>query len=148
MATETFYVSGTVEGFIRLNTPDEKYDNFYVGIALDDTSKATFAASGMQMKPKASQEGKEFITFRRKNKAIIKDELVKFGPPKVLDKDNNPLTKFVGRGSKVTAKVIVYDTQKGKGHRLDAVRVDELVEYVPQKKDDAAPAGEPKKMPF
>jgi hypothetical protein len=81
---------------------------------------------------------------------MIKDQLVAFGPPTVIDKDKNPVTALVGNGSKVTAKVAVYDTRMGKGHRLETVRVDELVEFVPEKKDAAAvPAGTPtRKMPF
>jgi hypothetical protein len=148
MATATHYISGTAEGFIRLNSPDEKYDNFYVGLSLNEASKAEFAASGMQMETKVSQEGKEFITFRRPNKKVIKDELVKFGAPKVIDKDSNPVTAFVGKGSELTLKVIVYDTVKGKGHRLEAVRVDKLVEYKPQPKEAAADGSPSKQMPF
>jgi hypothetical protein len=136
MATEYIYLNGTVEGFVRLGSPDPKYDNFYVGLTLDAESKAKYAASGMQMKAKTSADGKEFITFRRKNKAIIKDQLVTFGAPTVLDANDQPLTKFIGKGTELTAKVIVYDTQKGKGHRLDAVKVSKLVEYVPPKKEE------------
>jgi hypothetical protein len=36
----------------------------------------------------------------------------------------------IGNGSTVTCKISVYDTQLGKGHQLEAVRVEELVEYV------------------
>lgn len=150
MATETLYLSGVVEGPIRLNSPDEKYDSFYVGLGLDAESQKTFDASGMQQQVvKSNETGKPFYFFRRPNKKVIKDELVKFGPPKVLDKDNNAVTDFVGKGSKVTIKVVVYDSRKGKGHRLEAVRVDELVKYEPKPKaEEAAGESAPKKMPF
>lgn len=145
MATETYYISGIAK-FPRLKQPDEQYDNYSIGVILDPASEAEYANSGMQMKPR-SWEGDTFITFRRPEKKLIKDELVKFGPPKVVDKDNNPITVLVGNGSKVTLKVIVYDSRKGKGHRLEAVRVDELVEFKPTPKADA-PKEASKQMPF
>jgi hypothetical protein len=72
--------------------------------------------------------------------------LVTYTPPEVLDKDNQPFTKLIGNGSTVTCKVIIYDTIKGKGHRLEAVRVDDWVEYVPE--GSQSPAGNVPKMPF
>lgn len=57
----------------------------------------------------------------------IKKELVHFGPPKVIDKDGVPVTQLLGNGSEVVIKVVVYDSKKGKGHRLEAVQVHKLV---------------------
>lgn len=140
MATETFYLSGKAR-YPRLTKPDDKYDLYSIGVILDAKSQAEFEASGMQMKPK-SYNGDTFVTFRRPNKKIIKDELVKFGPPKVLDKDGKTITALVGNDSDVTVKVSVYDSAKGKGHRLDAVRVDNLIEFKPQPKEQPAASGE------
>ena len=54
-------------------------------------------------------------------------------PPKVVDKDKKPYNGIIGNGSDVTVKIDVYDTKyANKGHRLVAVMVNNLVEYVPQ----------------
>jgi hypothetical protein len=135
MATETYYISGLAK-FPRLTKPDEKYDNYSIGVILDDKSRAQFKESGMQLTER-EYDGDKFVTFRRPNSKAIKDELVKFGAPKVMDKDGNTITALVGNGSEVTAKVIVYDSAKGKGHRLEAVRVDKLIEFVPTPREGA-----------
>ena len=73
----------------------------------------------------------EFISLKRPHTKMIKDAIVTLGPPTVLDKDNNEYKEQtnVGNGSTVTCKVVVYDTVKGKGHTLEAVRVDDLVVF-------------------
>lgn len=150
MATETFYFSGEAI-FPRLLKPDTTYNIngvYSIGVTLDAASQAEFDKSGIRLKSKSWNGSKPFYTFKRADKGLMRDSLVTFGPPKIIDKDQKPLTKFVGNGSKVTIKVLVFDTRNGKGHRLDTVRVDELVEFVPQPKEAAAaePAG--KAMPF
>ena len=58
-------------------------------------------------------------------------------PPEVFDKDNQPIDPTtVGNGSKATVKLSVYDTGYGKGSRLEAVRVDELLVFVPEVKGE------------
>lgn len=149
MSTETFYFSGEAI-FPRLLKPDTAFNAhgvYSIGIILDPASQAEYDNSGIRLKPKSWNGSKLFYTFKRPDKALIKDELVTFGPPKVIDKDKNALTAFVGNGSKVTAKVIVYDTRMGKGHRLEAVQVTELVEFKP-KAEAAAAAAPAEKMPF
>lgn len=153
MATEYFYFSGEAL-YPKLNKADTKYDAagiFSIGITLDEPSLADFTRSGLRLQNKPYKDSKPFVTFKRKDTQMIKDENVKFGPPNVIDKDGNKVTALVGNGSKVTAKVAVYDTRMGKGHRLETVRVDELIEFVPEKKeatDAAAPATPTRKMPF
>ncbi len=152
MATETFYFTGEAI-FPRLLKPDTTYNAngvYSIGVTLDAVSQAEYDKSGIRLKSKVWKDSKPFYTFKRADKGLMRDSLVTFGPPKVIDKDQKPLTKFVGNGSKVTIKVLVFDTKNGKGHRLDTVRVDELIEYVPQPKDQAAIAAAPagKAMPF
>ena len=135
MASKYYYLSGKAK-WARLFTPDEKYKNYKIDLALDDASKETFVESGMTMQSKAQEDG-IFITFRRPESKVIKDELVKFDPPLVTDGDGNKVESLVGNGSDVTIKVVVYDTVKGKGHRLEAVRVDNLIPY--EKPQEGAP---------
>lgn len=130
MATSYVYLSGKAK-WARLFTPDDKYKNYKIDVCLDEDSRKKFAESGMTMTPKPQEDG-EYITFRRPEAKLIKNELVKFEPPAVTDANGNKVEALVGNGSDVTIKVVVYDTIKGKGHRLEAVRVDKLVEYVKQ----------------
>jgi hypothetical protein len=136
MATAFYYLTGKAK-WARLFTPDEKYKNYKIDLLLDAESKKKFAESGMTMTPKMAEEG-EYITFRRPEAKLIKNELVKFEAPPVTDAEGKPVEKLIGNGSDVTVKVVVYDTVKGKGHRLEAVRVNSLIEY--QKPDDSMPA--------
>jgi hypothetical protein len=134
MASSYYYLSGKAK-WAKLFKPDDKYKNWQIQVYLDDQSMATYDESGMTMQKKQDEDG-TFVTFRRPEAKVIKDELVKFNPPDVLDASGNKLEQLVGNGSDVTIKVIVYDTMKGKGHRLEAVKVNKLVEYV---KQDIAP---------
>lgn len=127
MATKIIYLTGKAK-WAKVRTPDEKYDNFTIDLFPTKESWGEFKASGMEVRPKRSEEG-EYITLRRPNNKLIKGEIVTFGPPKVLNPDESVFEGLIGNGSTVTLKVAVYDTMKGKGHRLEAVRVDDLVVY-------------------
>lgn len=127
MASKYIYLSGKAK-WARVHKPDEKYHNFSVQLYLDKTSSKTYADSGLGLTVKEDEEGK-YIKLRRPEAKLMKGEMVEFGPPKIIDKDNNPFDGAIGNGSDVTTKVVVYDTVKGPGHRLEAIRVDKLVEY-------------------
>lgn len=135
MASNYYYLSGKAK-WAKLFKPDDKYKNWQIQVYLDAASMKQYDESGMTMAKKQDDDG-VFVTFRRPEAKVIKDELVKFDPPTVLDTDGNKLEQLVGNGSDVTIKVIVYDTMKGKGHRLEAVKVNKLVPYV--KQETAAP---------
>ena len=128
MPTATFYLSGTAK-WAKLKKPDPKYKRWTIDLYLDEASKAVFAESGMQLARKTNEDGTSYHTFGRAEQKLIKNELVNFDPPTVIDAEGNPFDKNVGNGSHVTIKVSVYDTVKGKGHRLDVVRVNRLVPY-------------------
>ena len=135
MASSYYYLTGKAK-WAKLFKPDDKYKNWQIQVYMDEPSMKTFEESGMTMTKKTDEDG-SFVTFRRPEAKVIKDELVKFEPPTVLDAEGNKLDQLVGNGSDVTVKVIVYDTMKGKGHRLEAVKVNKLVPYV--KQDTASP---------
>lgn len=141
MATKTYYFSGTTT-YCRPKHLDEKYDNYQVNVHLDEESWKRFDESGIQIKKKANSEFGDFVTFKRPAKKIFGNKLQTFEAPDVLDTKGAPVTDLIGNGSKITVKVDVYDTMKGKGHRLISVRVDDLVKYernVPV--EDGAPTG-------
>jgi len=128
--TQTVYFTG-VAYWAKLEEPDQKYQYWGLDLALDDESKIKFEKSGLTLKVKKNTDGVEVISLRRPVQKLIKGELVDFEKPKLVDKDNNDYVDrpLVGIGSFVTCKVLVYNTLKGPGHRLEAVRVDQLVEY-------------------
>lgn len=109
----------------QLQKPDPKYDNYKITVYLDGANLDKFKKTGLQLEPKTTEQG-VCVTFRRPSKKLIKSELVEFGPPKLSGDEG----KLVGNGSTVEVDVVVYDTIKGKGHRLEAVKVLNLVEYV------------------
>lgn len=152
MASNYYYLSGKAK-WAKLFKPDEKYKNWQIQVYLDEPSMKVYDESGMTMQKKQDDDG-VFVTFRRPEAKVIRDELVKFNPPEVLDDAGNKMEQLVGNGSDVTIKVIVYDTMKGKGHRLEAVKVNKLVPYVKQETAEAAtaaaaaPAAAKKAIPF
>ena len=138
MPSETHYFTGKAF-WAKVYSPDEKYNRWKVNLGMTEAELERAAWIGLQLQPK-DIEGHTCLTFTRPVSKLIKNELVKFDPPKVLDDGGNPMNALIGNGSDVTLKVITYDTIKGKGHRLESVRVDKLVEY---KKPDN-PEGKPK----
>ena len=133
MATKTYYLSGDVM-YPKLVTPDTKFNEqgiYSLDLFMDNDSWEKFEKSEAQLKVR-DRDGRKFVTFKRPAKKLIKGEVVDLGPPDVLNEDNTPFDTekvLVGNGSKVTIKVNIYDTMKGKGHTLEAVRVDNLVPY-------------------
>lgn len=133
--TEYLYLSGKAK-WPRLVTPDKEYNNYSVSICLDKKSRKAFDASMLRLEPKSFDDG-EYIKVRCDAEKVINGELVKFKPPKVIDASGNAFDPMdIGNGSDVTVKLAVYDTKKGKGHRLMAVRVDKLVPYDRPASDD------------
>ena len=146
MASRYYYFSGTAN-WAHLYKPDDKYKNWKIDLILDDKGLETFRKSELLLEikegdvknPKTGKithfEGPT-ITLRRPQEKLIKGEKVAFDPPTVLDEHGEPFKEqtLIGNGSKVTCKVIVYDTMKGPGHRLEAVRVDHLIPYEAKEK--------------
>src|SRR5215475_14174001 len=80
MPTTTHYFTGIVRQAF-LARPDQ-FNNYIIGLELDEPSKAELAASGSTLRAR-TWEGFSFVTFRRPTQKPIKSELVKFDPPKV-----------------------------------------------------------------
>jgi len=135
MTSKTTYAvfTGTCE-WAMVRTPDEKYDTYKITLDLDKPSIKAFKSSGLQLEPK--EEGGFFkVTFRREAKRLNKDGSIdEYGPPSVFQADGKtvlPPEALIGNGSTVAVKVVVFDTKKGPGHRLAAIRVDDLIPYAP-----------------
>lgn len=121
-----------------------KYDKYTYDVYLDKPSLAVFKESGIRVSPKEDNDGNTFYKLSR-NKDLTKKDgtVIDLGPPPFLNADGSEYDGLIGNGSKVTVKVAVYDTGAGKGHRVEAIRVDELVEYVPSAAANAPSVGLP-----
>lgn len=131
----TYYFSGEAR-YPKLVDAVDKYNpeegkEWTIDVKLDEASEVLFQESGCQLR--TSKDGQGFRTFRRPVQKVINDTIYDYAAPTIVDETNAPLdtavAKTIGNGSKVTIKVDIYGTRKGKGHQLEAVRVDELVPY-------------------
>jgi hypothetical protein len=132
MAQKTILLAGKCK-WAKLYKPESEYDkskaSWRVDLYPDESSWNLFDSSGLQLKKKQDKDGGKFIQLRRPTKKLIKDKIVEMSPPVVINSKLEPFSDPIGNGSTVTCKVIVYDTSKGKGHTLESVRIDSLVEY-------------------
>lgn len=129
---DTYTFTGTCK-WAKLVKPDAEYDktkhSWKIDLYMDDKSWSYFDQSGIQIKVRKDDAGEKYVTFKRPTEKLMKDKWVSFSPPEVLGKDGKKYEGSIGNGSKVSVKVEVYNTAKGKGHTLLGVRVDDLVEY-------------------
>lgn len=110
--------------------------------------------------------GEVFVRLRRPTERDFKDGKTFFMPPFIYNKDGSPLVTFVdqngkahtqhkgnidleqkgeypniGNGSEVEVELSIYDAGPyGKGHRLESVRIIDLIEYVaPEEEEQSEP---------
>lgn len=134
MSTQTYYFTGNCK-WAKLAEPDEfrGQTKYKINVYLDKKGLRDLNESGARLEVQEDTDGK-FIRFSRPVSKKIKEETVELGPPWVCEGPEGEETDFekperVGNGSNVTCKVSVYDTQMGKGHTLEAVKVNKLIEY-------------------
>ncbi len=128
MANTVHYYFKGICKWAQVHRVDEKYGNYKINLYPDEASLASYRDSGCQNEIKNDEDG-EFITFRRKHQQLIKDDLVTFGKPQLLDKAGEVFTDNIGNGSEVVVKISVFPTRNGPGHRLESIMVLTLVEY-------------------
>jgi len=134
MSTKVLYFHGTAKwaqlglGPTPEDNADKEYKSWKLNLYLSDDSWEDFARSGLQLKAKEDEDGR-YVTFRRPFSKVIKDDLVKFEPPKVTDAEGVGFRDYIGNGSEVIIKVATFDTRKGRGHRLEEVKVVTLVDF-------------------
>ena len=115
----------------------------------DEASLILLTTSGSRVEVKENEEGK-YVKLKRnktrsytdkKTKQVIEEDM---GLPYVsmgVNEDGTiiPFHGLVGNGSTATVKVTVYDTKAyGKGTRLEALNIEDLVEYTPSAKERVA----------
>lgn len=152
--SETIYVRGIAFWpKVQPQQLDKKYNTYTLDFYPSDEAREAIEATGVEWKWKQNEHG-DFIRVRRPHTKLIREEVVEFGPPKVViatgeEKDGipqtEPFTKLIGNGSEVTLRINIYGTKGRTGHRLEAVRIEKLVPY------EAKPAAErvpTEKFPF
>lgn len=139
---------------------DEYNDKVFtkITVELDNESWEKYNKSRMKLRPRpvtSDDDAPDGITFRREVEGKMvksrtgKDKELGGGYPKVVDKNGDEMTsdQLIGNGSLVEVKVSVYDIPSRKlvGHRLEEVKVLELVPYEPYDEDDEEEEEEPVK---
>lgn len=155
--SNTIYLSGKGFWLHRLFELDDFRGSKHWSMRLypDPKSFEEFKRMGLQQKRKKDEDG-EFVTFRRnllKPWKLKPGESPEFDPPKVTDEFGGPWDedKLVGNGSEVTVKLEVYQTANGPGARIEGVRIDKWVEYIPPQEgpnDTDSSEGKPSIRPF
>ncbi len=155
--TEYFEFTGKAY-WARVYQPDTAFgaSNYKLDLVLDEPEWDKFKKSGIQKKPRETDNGKS-VQFTRPAMKIIKGEVINYNGPIVLDdaggvivdyintdtnkraysyktEEKNKIERrgspiLIGNGSTVKVRVSVYDTQKGKGQRLESITVIDLIEY-------------------
>jgi len=137
---------------------------FKASIWLDEENLNKYNKSGIQVSVKTDEIG-PYVTLSRDDTKMIKKTLVYFTPPYIknkdtsyrvsyVDEDNNIVRQYqnpqdkdkiqrigdpflIGNGSLLELNICIFDTQtKGKGHRLEGVRILDLIEYKPQERTE------------
>ena len=143
MSTKFITLTGTANWTQKLFTPDDEYNTYQFQLVMDDASVDEFNASGSMLKARNVDDG---VAISPKRKAD-------HGQPRVVDEagDEWPEDTAIGNGSKVSCILEMYSTKRGWGTKLEAVRVEELVEFKPDDFDpneNAQKAREAGELPF
>ena len=152
MATEYIELTGkSYWAKLSHNKPDEYSGDkrWTLNLVLDEDQWEVFNESGLQLKRKEGPDG-DSIQLRRPVKKLFNDTVVNFTAPVIINKDGEWIRYFVDsegenvfswdktksaepkmigknplvtNGSTVIARIAVYDTMKGKGHRLESIQI-------------------------
>lgn len=158
--TDRVKLRGKVKWAHKLYEPDVAFGASKFKVSFypeNDEEFKKLKASGIQKKINEDADGK-FIELVRDSFKTIKGEIVNFPGPTIVDAEGGVIVDYVntetgrrawsysnaekdkihrrgkpleiGNGSTVEVTVSVYDTSKGKGHRLEEVKVLDLIEYI------------------
>lgn len=149
MASKEYVFTGEIK-WSDLFVPDnyEGIENYKISILVEDDEYYRFKEAGIRTRPRKDEEtGKWIVTFKRpaEGKKVTdrtgKEVILGGGAPRVVNKDGDGWNRdmpLIGRGSTASAKVVVYDAGRmGKGHRLEAVKIDNLIPYDDTKREQA-----------
>lgn len=130
--TQYYRLTGKIEYAHHLFVPDEYpagsgqkrwQCNFYP----DD--RDALKLTGCQLR--YDRKTDSYVRPRRDVRKKIKEEIVEFEPPRVTNADGTPFEDRIGNGTHAEITISVFPTGMGNGHRLEAVRILDLVRYDP-----------------
>lgn len=136
MSSEFIDVHGKIM-FIHASSFN-KFDKWSITFAPDQKSLEVIRdlqAQGVKNVMKKDEDNGYFISFNRDPTKLIRGKVIAFTAPKVIDKEGQPYTGGIGRGSDATIRLEVYQHGtpsggKSKAARWDSVRIDNLIPYV------------------
>lgn len=102
-----------------------------IDVLLDKEELDKVSKSGSRLKPRITDDG---ISIKFKRKLVHPSITELGGAPRVVDADEKEwdASQVIGNMSDVEVYFEVYDTKMGPGTRLRAVKVLNLVEFVPE----------------
>jgi hypothetical protein len=135
MATKYYIFKGKAS-WHHLVKPDQAFgaERWSLNLVMNEEEVKRLADTGCMLQPKEvkdSDSGEKYVQFRRPVEKKIKGEMVYFDPPEVYDADGEAFEEVIGHDSELEVKVAIYDTIKGKGHRLESVKVVSHIPYTP-----------------
>lgn len=139
--TQTIYLTGKGKWFHKIFQADEyrgkKSWSFTLYPEPDSLEKIKGIIKQYQLlnRIKKDEDG-ECLNLKRPvmKPWKVENEPPEFEPVRVLDEHGELITDDypkIGNGTKVTAKLSLFQSANGSGMRLESIRVDELVEYAP-----------------
>jgi hypothetical protein len=140
MSTTHYILNGKMNWLYSLFQKDEEYNKYSVDFYPTEESWKTYKEIGLGLNIRENKDtGEEYVRLSRKHDQLIKNTVVVFGPPKVVDAEGEIIPEIgtIGNGSKGMVKIEVYPSAKGKGHRLLEVKLTEIEEFIPD--PDARP---------
>lgn len=136
MASKYYTFNGPLK-WVKSLKADPEYKRYTVDVYLDEENLARLKDSGVGLQIREDENGK-YVRFSRPETKVIKEELVKFGPPKVVMADGSDLPMAsngdpvkIGNGSEGRVSIVVYPAGKFIGHRWERLTIDKLIPYEP-----------------
>jgi len=134
---DVVYLKGIIKWCKHIR-PDPTYNKWSVVMYIDGPELDKVREwQAMGIKNKVSKDDTDgwFITLSRKTSITVKGREVGLTPPRVVTPANIPIEVPVGNGSAGVAKCILWSSKNypGKNLRREALRVDNLLAFDPEK---------------
>lgn len=134
---ETVYLKGKIKWCKHIR-PDTEYNKWSVVMYITgEELEKVREWQGMGIKNKLKKDDADgwYITLSRKTSITVKGREVGLEPPRVVDPEGKPIDKPIGNGSDGVAKCVLWSSKNypGKNLRWEALRIDNLIEFTPEK---------------
>jgi len=136
------YVTGKCK-WARMKSPDPRFHKYSITLWPENLSELSkvqeLKSKGIRNDLKKDDDG-YYMTFSRPSTIKLRTGLTKvIAPPLMVNKDGELFEDNIGDGSDVTVKLETYGGESGQGKyyaaRLESVRINHLVPYIPAKNE-------------